>query len=79
MDAELGYWDTPCEYSYSQGENFSVWFTMRKGDLATVILYYEEALETKHKFVLRLINDKWLIDEKFYGFGDEKTRHVDML
>ncbi|WP_241525204.1 hypothetical protein [Streptococcus oralis] len=79
MDAELGYWDTICEYSYLRGENFSVWFTMRKGDLATVILYYEEALEIKHKFVLRLINDKWLIDEKFYGFGDEKTRHVDML
>lgn len=33
----------------------------------------------KHKFVLRLINDKWLIDEKFYGFGDEKTWYVDML
>ena len=79
MDAELGYWDTPYDYSYLRGENFSVWFTMRKGDLATVILYYEEALEMKHKFVLRLINDKWLIDEKFYGFGDEKTRHVDML
>jgi len=46
---------------------------MRKRDLATVILYYEEALEMKHKFVLRLI------DEKFYGFGDEKTWYVDML
>lgn len=63
----------PSEYSYLQGENFSVWFTMRKGDLATVILYYEEALEMKHKFVLRLIDGKWLIDEKFYGFGDEKN------
>lgn len=39
----------PSEYSYLRGENFSVWFTMRKGDLATVILYYEEALEMKHK------------------------------
>lgn len=33
----------------------------------------------KHKFVLRLIDGKWLIDEKFYGFGDEKTWYVDML
>lgn len=63
----------PSEYSYLQGENFSVWFTMRKGDLATVIPYYGEALEMKHKFVLRLIDGKWLIDEKFYGFGDEKN------
>ena len=69
----------PSEYSYLRGENFSVWFTMRKRDLATVILYYEEALEMKHKFVLRLIDGKWLIDEKFYGFGDEKTWYVDML
>lgn len=69
----------PSEYSYLRGENFSVWFTMRKGDLATVILYYEEALEMKHKCVLRLIDGKWLIDEKFYGFGGEKTWYVDML
>ena len=69
----------PSEYSYLRGENFSVWFTMRKRDLATVILYYEEALEMKHKFVLRLIDGKWLIDEKFYGFGGEKTWYVDML
>lgn len=69
----------PSEYSYLKGEDFFVQFTMRKGDLATVILYYEEALEMKHKFVLRLIDGKWLIDEKFYGFGDEKTWYVDML
>ena len=30
-------------------------------------------LELLHKFVLRLI------DEKFYVFGDEKTWYVDML
>lgn len=69
----------PSEYSYLRGENFSVWFTMRKGDLATVILYYEEALEMKHKFVLRLIDGKWLIDDKYYGFSDEETWYSDML
>lgn len=69
----------PSEYSYLKGEDFFVQFPMRKGDLATVILYYGKALEMKHKFVLRLIDGKWLIDEKFYGFGDEKTWYVDML
>ena len=69
----------PSEYAYLKGEDFSVQFTMRKEDSATVILYYEEALEMKHKFVLRLIDGKWLIDEKFYGFCDEKTWYVDML
>lgn len=57
----------------------SVQFTMRKEDLVTVILHYEEALEMKHKFVLRLINDKWLIDDKYYGFSDEETCYNDML
>lgn len=33
----------------------------------------------KHKFVLRLINDKWLIDDKYYGFSDEETWYNDML
>ena len=69
----------PSEYAYLKGEDFSVQFTMRKEDRATVILQFEEALAMKHKFVLRLIDGKWLIDEKFYGFGDEKTWYVDML
>lgn len=69
----------PSEYAYLKGEDFSVQFTMRKEDRATVILQFEEALAMKHKFVLRLIDGKWLIDEKFYCFGDEKTWYVDML
>lgn len=69
----------PSEYSYLKGEVFSVQFTMRKEDRATVILQFEEALAMKHKFVLRLINDKWLIDDKYYGFSDEKTWYNDML
>ena len=69
----------PSEYSYLKGEDFSVQFTMRKEDRATVILQFEEALVKKHKFVLRLINDNWLIDEKYYGFSDEETWYSDML
>ena len=72
-------YDHPSEYSYLKGEDFFVQFTMKKEDRATVILQFEEALAMKHKFVLRLINDKWLIDEKFYGFGDEKIWYVDIL
>ena len=69
----------PSEYSYLKGEDFFVQFTMRKEDRATVILQFEEALAMKHKFVLRLINDNWLIDEKYYGFSDEETWYSDML
>ena len=69
----------PSEYSYLKGEDFFVQFTMKKEDRATVILQFEEALAMKHKFVLRLINDNWLIDEKYYGFSDEETWYSDML
>ena len=69
----------PSEYSYLKGEDFFVQFTMKKEDRATLILQFEEALVKKHKFVLRLIDGKWLIGEKYYGFSDEETWYSDML
>lgn len=44
---------------------------MRKKDMATIVIYYEYALKKKHKFIFRLIDNKWLIDEKYYGFSDK--------
>ena len=52
---------------------------MRKADMATIIIHYQQALEMKHKFVLRLIEDKWLVDEKYYGFENEDTWHLDRI
>ena len=69
----------PSEYAYLDDETFSVDFTMRKADMATIIIHYQEALEMKHKFVLRLIEDKWLVDEKYYGFENEDTWYLDRI
>ena len=69
----------PSEYAYLDDEAFSVDFTMRKADMATIIIHYQQALEMKHKFVLRLIDGKWLVDEKYYGFENEDTWHLDRM
>lgn len=70
---------SPSEYNYVQRNDFSVDFIMTKAEEARVITHYQEALEMKHQFVLRLVDENWLLDEKFYGFEDEETWHLDLL
>ena len=70
---------SPSEYNYFQRNDFSVDFIMTKAEEARVITHYQEALEMKHQFVLRLVDGNWLLDEKFYGFEDEKTWYLDSL
>ena len=67
------------EYNYVQTNDFSVDFIMTKAEEARVITHYQEALEMKHQFVLRLVDGNWLLDEKFYGFEDEETWYLDSL
>lgn len=61
----------PGEYFCATSGEYNAEFTMRKPDVASMILYYKRGLDEKHKFVMRLIQDKWLIDEKYYGFNDK--------
>lgn len=70
---------SPSEYNYVQRNDFSVDFIMTKAEEARVITHYQEALEMNHQFVLRLVDGNWLLDEKFYGFEDEETWHLDSL
>lgn len=63
----------PSKYFYLNSGAFSAEFTMQKEDVASVITHYNRSIDMKDKFVLRLIDDIWLIDEKYYGFEDEKT------
>ena len=70
---------SPSEYNYVQTNDFSIDFIMTKAEEARVITHYQEALEMKHQFVLRLVDENWLLDEKFYGFEDEETWHLDSL
>lgn len=70
---------SPSEYNYVQTNDFSVDFIMIKAEEARVIIHYQEALEMKHQFVLRLVDRNWLLDQKFYSFEDEKTWYLDSL
>ena len=70
---------SPSEYNYVKRNDFSVDFIMTKAEEARVITHYQEALEMKHQFVLRLVDGNWLLDEKFYGFEDEETWYLDLL
>ena len=70
---------SPSEYNYVQRNDFSVDFIMTKAEEARVITHYQEALEMKHQFLLRLVDENWLLDEKFYGFEDEESWYGDLL
>ena len=67
------------EYNYVKRNDFSVDFIMTKAEEARVITHYQEALDMKHQFVLKLVDGNWLLDEKFYGFEDEETWYGDLL
>ena len=70
---------SPSEYNHVQTNDFFVAFIMTKAEEARVITHYQEALEMKHQFVLRLVDGNWLLDEKFYGFENEETWYDDSL
>ena len=70
---------SPSEYNYVKRNDFAVDFIMTKAEEARVITHYQEALEMKHQFVLKLVDGNWLLDEKFYGFEDEETWYLDSL
>jgi len=66
---------SPSAYYYLNSGEYSAEFTMRKETMASVVTYYKKGVAMKQKFVLRLIDGAWLIDEVYYGFWDEKTWH----
>lgn len=70
---------SPSEYNYVKTNDFSVDFIMTKAEEARIITHFQEALEMKHQFVLRLVDGNWLLDQKFYGFEDEETWYLDSL
>ena len=70
---------SPSEYNYVKRNDFSVDFIMIKAEEARIITHFQEALEMKHQFVLRLVDGNWLLDQKFYGFEDEESWYGDLL
>ena len=70
---------SPSEYNYVKRNDFSVDFIMTKAEEARIITHFQEALDMKHQFVLRLVDGNWLLDQKFYGFEYEETWYLDLL
>ncbi len=69
----------PSNYSYTKGDDFDATFTMKRENLATVVIDYIDVTEMRHKFVLRLSENNWLIDEKYYGFAGENKWYSDRI
>lgn len=53
------------DYFYINGE-FQAEFTMRQYNMATIIISFKTYHIEKHKFVMRLIDDKWLLDSVYH-------------
>ena len=45
----------------------------------SVVIDYIDVTEMRHKFVLRLSENNWLIDEKYYGFAGENKWYSDRI
>jgi len=73
------HYGNPSEYFYVNHDNFSLEFTMQQADMAIIITHYKGAVDMKHKFMIRWINKKWLVDEKYYGFEDETIWYEDTI
>lgn len=60
------------EYAYIKVD-YTVDFTMKAADTATIITHFHRGnSDKKHKFVLKLVDGKWLIDEVYSGFEGER-------
>lgn len=74
-----GSFGNPQKYSYIDGE-CTVKFIMKTSKRAVVETYYHAGIDQKHKFVIKYVDDKWLIDEVYYGFTSEPDKwYVDSL
>lgn len=68
----------PQEFGYLNEECRAV-FIMKSAQKAVVETHYSQGVECKHKFVLKKMEDKWLLDEFYYGFEDEDHWYIHNL
>lgn len=59
---------SPQKYGYIEGGDCKAHFIMKTAKRAVVETHYKHGVDCKHKFVLRDIDGKWLLDEVYYGF-----------
>ena len=73
------HYSNPSEYFYVHSDDFLLEFTMQQSDMAIIIIHFSGATEMKHKFIVRQINKRWVVDEKYYGFADEAIWYSDSI
>ena len=73
------HYSNPSEYFYVHSDDFVLEFTMQQPDMAIIIIHFSGATEMKHKFIVRQINKRWVVDEKYYGFADEAIWYSDSI
>ena len=73
------HYSNPSEYFYVHSDDFLLEFTMQQPDMAIIIIHFSGATEMKHKFIVRQINKRWVVDEKYYGFADEAIWYSDSI
>lgn len=74
-----GSFGSPQKYDYIDGE-CKINFIMKSSKTAVIETHYRHGIDSKHKFVIRNIDGKWLIDEVYYGFeNDGNTWYSDSI
>ena len=73
------HYSNPSEYFYVHSDDFLLEFAMQQSDMAIIIIHFSGATEMKHKFIVRHINKRWVVDEKYYGFEDEAIWYSDSI
>ena len=73
------HYSNPSEYFYTNSDDFLLEFAMQQSDVAIIIIHFSGAIDMKHKFIVRQINKRWVLDEKYYGFADEAIWYSDSI
>ena len=73
------HYSNPSEYFYVHSDDFLLEFDMQQSDTAIIIIHFSGATDMKHKFIVRQINKRWVVDEKYYGFADEAIWYPDSI
>ena len=73
------HYSNPSEYFYVHSDDFLLEFDMHQSDTAIIIIRFSGATDMKHKFIVRQINKRWVVDEKYYGFADEAIWYPDSI
>lgn len=73
------HYSNPSEYYYVHSDDFLLEFAMQQSDMAIIIIHFNGATDMKHKFIVRQINKRLVLDEKYYGFADEAIWYSDSI